>query len=239
MEQLLDHVRETFADPVVAAWLCVGIVGTAIFNSRFYVQWYVSEKKKRSVVPTSFWYLSSIGAIILLVYSIHKQSPNGGLSYSLNTVIYSRNLVHIWRNKGKLTRTRSIVFQSIVGLIAIVAVAIVITIWWREIEHTKTKQQHEAVATWLWIAVGVLGQALFAGRFIIQWIATEVRRKSVMPNVFWHMSLVAALLLCASFSAQREWLLALGPIINVPVYLRNIWFIHRRPDETATTPGAA
>jgi len=238
VEDFIQHLQETFSDPVIAAWFCFGVFGTIVFNSRFYVQWFASEKKKRSVVPTSFWYLSSIGAIILLIYSIHKQSPNGGLSYSLNTVIYSRNLVHIWREKGTLTRTRSVLFQSLVALITCTAVSIVILIWWREIEQTKMQQQHEAVATWLWIAVGVFGQGLFAGRFIIQWIATEVRRRSVMPDIFWHMSLVAALLLCASFSAQGEWLLALGPILNVPVYLRNIWFIHRQPSDAATTAGA-
>jgi lipid-A-disaccharide synthase-like uncharacterized protein len=234
-----DGVRQTFSDPVLAAWFCLGAIGTLIFNSRFYVQWYASEKQKRSVVPTSFWYLSSAGAILLLLYSIHMRSPNGGLSYSLNTVIYSRNLVHIWRDKGKLTRTRSLVFQSIVAVITAVAVTIVIWIWWHEIGVTKTKQQHEAVAMWLWIAVGVIGQGLFAGRFIIQWIATELRRKSVVPDIFWHMSLVASLLLSAAFAARGEWLLAIGPILNVPVYVRNLWLIYRHPERAQGAAGTA
>ncbi|NUM52184.1 MAG: lipid-A-disaccharide synthase N-terminal domain-containing protein [Candidatus Hydrogenedentes bacterium] len=239
MGEWIQELRATLSDPVLALWFCIGTVGTLVFNSRFYVQWYASEKRKRSVVPTSFWYLSSIGAILLLLYSIHMRSANGGLSYSLNTVIYSRNLVHIWRDKGKLSRARSIAFQSVVAAIAIAAVAVVVWIWWHKIGVSKTKQQHEAVAMWLWIAVGVVGQGLFAGRFIIQWIATELRRKSVVPDVFWHMSLVAAVLLTAAFAAQGEWLLAVGPILNVPVYLRNIWFIHRNPSDAAHTAGAA
>ena len=151
----LETLQQIFSDPVHAAWFCVGVLGTIIFNSRFYVQWYYSERTKRSVVPSAFWYLSCAGALILLIYAVYEQSPNGALSYSLNSVIYSRNLVHIWREKGTLTKRRSIIFQTIVGLVTCVAVAIVMLIWWREIEHTREKPQHEAVATWLWIAVGV------------------------------------------------------------------------------------
>ena len=240
MAERIQHLEKIFSDPVLAFWFCFGVLGTAIFNSRFYVQWYYSEREKRSVVPEAFWYLSCAGALILLIYAIYEQSPNGALSYSLNSVIYSRNLVHIWREKGSLTRARAIAFQTTVGLVTCAAVAIVLLIWWREIEHTRTKPQPEAVATWLWIAVGVMGNLMFAGRFIIQGSATELRRKSVVPNVFWHLSVIAAFLQCASFTAQREWLYALGPIINVPVYVRNLWLIYRKPaDAQGSAAGAA
>lgn len=239
MAERLARLQETLSDPVLAAWFVFGVVGVLIFNSRFYVQWYVSERRKRSVVPVSFWYLSSVGAVILLIYAIHEQSPNGALSFCLNTVIYSRNLVHIWREKGVLTRARSIVFQSVVALITVAAIAILVVIWAREIEHTREKPQPEAVATWLWIGVGAMGNALFGARFIIQWAITELRRKSTMPNIFWHISVVAAILQCASFTAQREWLYALGPIINVPVYARNLWLIYRGPNGAQPATGAA
>lgn len=239
MAESLDSLRQIFSDPVVAAWWSFGVLGTLIFNSRFYVQWYVSERQRRSVVPVAFWYLSGIGALILLIFAVHNQSPNGALSYSLNSVIYSRNLVHIWREKGGLTRARSIAFQSIVALVTCVSVTIVLLIWWREIEITRDKPQPEAVANWLWIGVGVLGNLTFAGRFIIQWIATELKRKSTMPNIFWHLSVVAAFLQCASFTAQREWLYALGPILNVPVYVRNLWLIYRHPERAQGAAGAA
>ncbi len=235
----MEELRITFSDPYLAAWFCFGTLGTLIFNSRFYVQWYESEREKRSVIPLAFWYLSGIGASILLIYAVHKQSPNGALSYSLNSIIYSRNLVHIWREKGTLTRTRSIAFQSIVAVVTCVSVAIVMLIWWREIEITRDKSQPEAVSNWIWIAVGVMGNLMFGARFIIQWIATERKRKSTMPNVFWHLSVIAAVLQCASFSAQREWLYALGPILNVPVYIRNLWLIYYHPERPQNATGAA
>jgi lipid-A-disaccharide synthase-like uncharacterized protein len=112
-------------------------------------------------------------------------------------------------------------------------------IWWREIEHTRGKSQPDAIANWMWIAIGVMGNLMFAARFIIQWIATEMKRKSTMPNIFWHISVIAAFLQCASFSGQREWLYALGPIINVPVYVRNLWLIYRHPERAQGAAGAA
>ena len=235
----MEGLRETFSDPYLAAWFCFGTLGTLIFNSRFYVQWYASEREKRSVVPVAFWYLSSIGALTLLIYAVHEQSPNGALSFSLNSVIYSRNLVHIWRDKGTLTRTRSIIFQSTVAFVTCLAVAIVMVIWWKEIEQTRATSQPEAVANWLWIAVGVLGNLTFAARFLIQWAVTELRKKSTVPNIFWHLSVIAATLQCMSFVAQREWLYAVGPILNVPVYIRNLWLIYYHPERPQNATGTA
>ena len=51
-------------------WLALGFIGQAIFGSRFVVQWLVSERKKRSVIPKAFWYLSIAGSVVLLTYAI-------------------------------------------------------------------------------------------------------------------------------------------------------------------------
>ncbi len=42
-------------------WLLVGLLGQAIFSARFIVQWLVSEKEKKSIIPVAFWYLSLLG----------------------------------------------------------------------------------------------------------------------------------------------------------------------------------
>lgn len=73
-------------------WIAVGLVGNAAFASRFVVQWIASERAKRSVVPISFWYLSLLGAAILLLYAIHRRDPIFTLAYLPNGFIYARNL---------------------------------------------------------------------------------------------------------------------------------------------------
>ena len=76
-------------------WLTLGLFGNAIFASRFVVQWLASERAGASTVPTAFWYLSIVGALILLVYAIHLENIVFTLAYLPNVAIYVRNLVLI------------------------------------------------------------------------------------------------------------------------------------------------
>lgn len=80
-------------------WLAVGFLGQAIFSARFIVQWLVSEKEKRSVIPVAFWYLSLCGGITLLLYSIYKKDPVFILGQSTGVLIYTRNLLLIHRER--------------------------------------------------------------------------------------------------------------------------------------------
>ena len=87
-------MKQIVGDPI---WATVALIGQFIFAGRFIVQWIASEFKKRSHVPVSFWYLSVIGSLILLGYSVHIKNPIFMLSFSLNTLIYVRNLHLIYR----------------------------------------------------------------------------------------------------------------------------------------------
>jgi lipid-A-disaccharide synthase-like uncharacterized protein len=80
-------------------WIAVGLVGNAAFALRFIVQWIASERARRSVVPASFWYLSLVGAAILLAYAIHRRDPIFTLAYLPNGFIYVRNL-YLMRREG-------------------------------------------------------------------------------------------------------------------------------------------
>lgn len=215
----------------------VGIAGGLLFYGRFYVQWLASEIRQKSVIPIAFWYMSTCGSVMLLTFAVWSQSPLGALGQNLNIVVYARNLVHIWREKGRLTKALNITTHCAVGVIALVALSFVALTWYREYEINQAAPAGAARTTWVWLAVGVLGQALFALRFLIQWIATEMRRKSVVPTVFWHISIAAALLQCATFTQRREWVFAVGMAATILIYARNLWFLYRNPGETVPTEG--
>ena len=78
-------------------WLCVGFAGQALFTSRFLIQWIVSEKKRQSVIPVAFWYLSLAGGSLLLAYAISRSDPVIILGQALGVVVYLRNLALIHR----------------------------------------------------------------------------------------------------------------------------------------------
>jgi lipid-A-disaccharide synthase-like uncharacterized protein len=88
-------------------------------------------------------------------------------------------------------------------------------------------------ARYLWIAVGLLGQALFFGRFFVQWIASERSKKSVIPRSFWYLSLAGGTVLLVYSIHQRDPVFIVGQATGFFIYSRNLWFIHRAPEKAA------
>jgi lipid-A-disaccharide synthase-like uncharacterized protein len=80
-------------------WVIFGFFGQALFSARFLIQWIASEIKKKSVMPTAFWYFSLGGAAVLLSYAIYRKDPVFILGQSFGLIVYTRNLVLIARHK--------------------------------------------------------------------------------------------------------------------------------------------
>ena len=75
-------------------WKVVGWMGNAVFFSRFVVQWYATEKLKRVVVPTAFWWLSLAGSLLLLIYAVlHNRDSVFIFAYAFTWIPYIRNLI--------------------------------------------------------------------------------------------------------------------------------------------------
>jgi lipid-A-disaccharide synthase-like uncharacterized protein len=83
-------------------WLSVGFLGQAFFSMRFLVQWIVSERKKQSVIPVSFWFFSLGGGVTLLVYAIYRMDPVFILGQAAGLFVYLRNLYLIRRKQSQL-----------------------------------------------------------------------------------------------------------------------------------------
>ena len=77
-----------------STWKVVGWLGNATFFSRFFVQWYATEKRKQVVVPTAFWWLSLAGSLLLLSYALfHDRDSVFICAYAFTWIPYIRNLV--------------------------------------------------------------------------------------------------------------------------------------------------
>lgn len=79
----------------------------------------------------------------------------------------------------------------------------------------------------IWLAVGFLGQLLFTSRFLVQWIASERARRSVVPLAFWWFSLAGGVTLLAYALWRRDPVFALGQGAGLIVYIRNLILIAR------------
>lgn len=81
-------------------WTAFGLLGQVFFTGRFLVQWIVSERKGKSVVPIHFWILSLLGSTLLLTYAIGIGDPVFILGQSFGSIVYIRNLMLLNKRKA-------------------------------------------------------------------------------------------------------------------------------------------
>jgi lipid-A-disaccharide synthase-like uncharacterized protein len=86
----------------------------------------------------------------------------------------------------------------------------------------------------LWLAVGFAGQAMFSGRFLVQWLASEKRKTSVVPLSFWWFSIAGGVLLLGYSIHRGDPVFAIGQLAGLAVYGRNLVLLRR----TGTSEGA-
>lgn len=81
-------------------WLAIGFLGQGLFSLRFIVQWIHTERLRKSVIPTAFWYFSLAGGATLLAYAIYREDPVFIVGQGMGLIIYLRNLYFI-RKTGR------------------------------------------------------------------------------------------------------------------------------------------
>lgn len=95
----LDRCPTCGHSQTTGLWLMIGFLGQAVFTARFLAQWIASEKKRDSVVPVIFWWLSMGGGVLLLAYAIHRRDPVITVGQSMGVFIYIRNLMLVAKQK--------------------------------------------------------------------------------------------------------------------------------------------
>lgn len=87
--------------------------------------------------------------------------------------------------------------------------------WWQTTSTTEI----------IWLAIGFVAQFLFSMRFLMQWIATEKARESVVPETFWYFSCAGGFMLLAYAVYRADPVFILGQATGLVIYARNIHFI--------------
>jgi lipid-A-disaccharide synthase-like uncharacterized protein len=81
----------------------------------------------------------------------------------------------------------------------------------------------------VWLGLGFLGQVCFTARFLVQWIASERRKQSVVPVPFWYFSVGGGVMLLAYAIYRHDPVFIVGQGAGLLVYARNLYFIRRAP----------
>ena len=79
----------------------------------------------------------------------------------------------------------------------------------------------------IFMILGFTGQAMFSGRFLVQWIASEKKRKSVLPHAFWTLSILGSLILLIYAIYRKDPVIILGQAFGLIVYIRNLIIIKK------------
>ncbi len=77
-----------------------------------------------------------------------------------------------------------------------------------------------------WVAFGLFGQLLFTGRFLVQWIASEKVKRSVVPLAFWYFSVGGGIILFTYAVYRQDPVFILGQSMGLFIYIRNLWLIY-------------
>jgi lipid-A-disaccharide synthase-like uncharacterized protein len=93
---------------------------------------------------------------------------------------------------------------------------------WSHLEHWWVSTPTSEL---IWIAIGLVAQLMFSTRFLIQWLASERARASIIPETFWYFSLFGGLLLLAYAIYRADPVFILGQAMGLVIYTRNIYFI--------------
>ena len=79
-----------------------------------------------------------------------------------------------------------------------------------------------------WLIVGLLGQLFFSARFIVQWIYSEINKKSIIPLAFWFFSILGGVTLLAYAIHRKDPVFILGQSAGLLIYGRNLYFIKKQ-----------
>ncbi len=83
----------------------------------------------------------------------------------------------------------------------------------------------------IWLGIGFFGQLMFTARFLVQWIATERAKRSLVPRAFWYFSIAGSLILLCYAIYRLDPVFILGQSFGMIVYSRNLYFVHKHPEQ--------
>ena len=80
----------------------------------------------------------------------------------------------------------------------------------------------------IFLIIGFTGQALFASRFIFQWLYSERLGRSAIPIIFWYLSIFGGIGLLIYAIFRKDPVIILGQSFGIFIYLRNLILIYNK-----------
>ncbi len=207
----------------------LGFFAQGLFSARLLVQWFLSEKAKKVVSPDLFWQLSLVASILLLVYGILRKDLVivGGQFVSFYIYLRNLQLKNVWQ-----------LFPWWLRVLALSApVLAILFLFITPTEYNIQEMMNNPLITAHLYTVGAIGQFIFTFRFIYQLIYSERHHESLLPPMFWVISITGSLIIIGYAIVRRDPVIILGQIFGTLIYSRNLilYYTRRVRDREAPT----
>ncbi len=213
----VDPLAALATTALASAWWIrgVGWVGQTLFCCRVIIQWLASERAGRPVAPRAFWYVSAAGAVLMSSYAVLRGEIVMLPAYVVTLFIYLRNIWIQVRGPGKKRRSP----------LPLVLLGILIAVGPYASGRLDSQGREPADAPWL--ALAIVGQTLWIGRFMVQWSHAERHGKSEFPAAFWWMTIFGSGLLLAYSLHRNDHVFIFGFLLSWASPVRNLMLHHR------------
>lgn len=196
----------------------IGFIAQILFSGRLIVQWLSSEKQKKVVTPTLFWFFSLLASFLLFIYGYLREDFAIMFGQSLTYFIYIRNL-HMQGQWKKFP-------LPIRVLLLFVPVLIIFYYHNNNIIDIELLLKNETIPFWL-LVLGIVAQIIFTFRFIYQWLYSERKKESSLPLGFWLLSLAGASLILTYAVFRKDPVLLAGHGFGLIIYIRNLMLLRK------------
>lgn len=203
---------------IISWYTLIGLFAQAAFAGRMLVQWIMSERAKKVVNPALFWWLSLVGSLAMSFYGFLREDFAIMLAQLVSFYIYIYNL----KLKQELYR-----FGKLIALLIIVVPILLLCLQLKDFSSFFDSFLDGHNVPYGWMVFGLVGQSLFSIRFVYQMVVSHRRQQSVLPDAFWYISLIAALMVQIYGVYRLDIVLIIGQVGGMVTYVRNIMLMHK------------
>ncbi len=204
----------------MSSWIiyAIGFIAQALFSSRVFLQWIISEKHKKVLTPKLFWELSLLASVLLFIYGYLRHDFPIMLGQVITYFIYIRNiqLENQWKKFPKWLRVTLFVFPFVILIYG-----------YNNNIMDRANLFNKENIPFVLMLLGVISQVLFTLRFVYQWIYSERRKESSLPMGFWVLSLAGTTLIFIYAIFRLDPVLLLGHSTGIIMYSRNIYLLKK------------
>ncbi|HKL36814.1 MAG TPA: lipid-A-disaccharide synthase N-terminal domain-containing protein [Salegentibacter sp.] len=195
----------------------IGFTAQILFSSRTIMQWLLSEKQKKVLMPILFWELSLLASFLLFIYGYARDDFAIMLGQGLTYFIYIRNL----QFQGQWSRLPFIIRFCIFAF----PVIVVVYSFFNNEYDLQQLFQNDVIPLRI-LLLGIVAQLIFTLRFFYQWLYSEKQKKSSLPLGFWWLSLAGSSLILVYAILRKDPVLLIGHSFGALIYIRNLIIHH-------------